>query len=159
MGEDHLRRTRYSSLADTGTETQSTVSASTGKENAELITPVQFSPLTDWVGGGGVRNDSAEILFQSFCAGGPCEQFRHNQGCPLFDVVHPASPLPTVAHTQCIVFGLAYSTKVEPRERHVIYGTRFHWLSVALCLTKVAHAAFPTDKTLSNGDVKSCQLP
>ena len=113
MGEDHLRRTRYSSFADTGTETESTVSASTSKENAELITPVQFSPLTDWVGGGGwvgggVRNDSAEILFQSFCAGGPCEQFRHNQGCQLFDVVHPASPLPTVARTQCTVFVLAY---------------------------------------------------
>ena len=28
-----------------------------------------------------------------FSAGGPCEQFRHEKGCPLFDVVHPAIPL------------------------------------------------------------------
>ena len=28
-----------------------------------------------------------------FSAGGPCEQFQH--GCPLFDVIHQASPLPT----------------------------------------------------------------
>ena len=34
-----------------------------------------------------------------FSAGGPCEQFWHGQGCPVFDVVHPAFPLPTsVAH-------------------------------------------------------------
>ena len=32
-----------------------------------------------------------------FSAGGPCEQFWHRQGCPLFDVVHPAIPLPTTA--------------------------------------------------------------
>ena len=25
-----------------------------------------------------------------FSAGGPCEQIWHGQGCPLFDVVHPA---------------------------------------------------------------------
>ena len=30
-----------------------------------------------------------------FSAGGPCEQFWHGQICPLFDVVHPAFPLPT----------------------------------------------------------------
>ena len=28
---------------------------------------------------------------------GPCEQFWHGQGCPLFDVVYPAFPLPTMA--------------------------------------------------------------
>ena len=27
----------------------------------------------------------------------PCDQFWHGQGCPLFDVVHPAFPLPTKA--------------------------------------------------------------
>ena len=32
-----------------------------------------------------------------FSAGGPCDQFWHRQGCPLFDVVHPAFPLPTAA--------------------------------------------------------------
>ena len=30
-----------------------------------------------------------------FSVGGPCEQFWHGQECPLFDVVHPACPLPT----------------------------------------------------------------
>ena len=29
--------------------------------------------------------------------GGPCEQFWQGQGCPLFDVVHPAFPLLTTA--------------------------------------------------------------
>ena len=32
-----------------------------------------------------------------FSAGGPCEQFWHGQGCPLFYVVHPTYPLPTKA--------------------------------------------------------------
>ena len=31
-----------------------------------------------------------------FSAGGPCEQFWHGQGCPLFHVVHPTFPLPTM---------------------------------------------------------------
>ena len=39
-----------------------------------------------------MRDDSAEILFQSFSAGGTCEQFWHGKGCPLLDVVHPAFP-------------------------------------------------------------------
>ena len=30
------------------------------------ISSVQFSPLTDWVVGGDMRDDSAEILFQTF---------------------------------------------------------------------------------------------
>ena len=32
-----------------------------------------------------------------FSAGGSCGQFWHGQGCPHFDVVHPAFPLPTAA--------------------------------------------------------------
>ena len=44
-----------------------------------------------------MREDLAEFLIQSFLQGGPCQQFRHGQGCPLFDVVHPAFPLPTTA--------------------------------------------------------------
>ena len=35
--------------------------------------------------------------FSVFSAGGPCEQFWHGQRCPLFDVVHPAFPLPIMA--------------------------------------------------------------
>ena len=32
-----------------------------------------------------------------FSVGGPCEQFWHLQRCALFDVVHPAFPMPTTA--------------------------------------------------------------
>ena len=42
-----------------------------------------------------MTDDSAEILFWSFSAGSPCEQFWHGQS--LFDVVHPAFSLPTMA--------------------------------------------------------------
>ena len=34
-----------------------------------------------------MKTDSAKILFQAFLH---CEQFRHGQGYPRFDVVHPA---------------------------------------------------------------------
>ena len=44
-----------------------------------------------------MTDDSAEVLFQSFLPGGLCEQFWLGQGCLLFDVVHPAFPLPTTA--------------------------------------------------------------
>ena len=44
-----------------------------------------------------MKDDSAEIPFQSFSAGAPFEQLWHGQGCPFFDVVHPAFPLPTAA--------------------------------------------------------------
>ena len=46
---------------------------------------------------GDMKDDSAEILFQSFSAGGPCEQFWHGQGCPHFDIVLPAFQLPITA--------------------------------------------------------------
>ena len=44
---------------------------------------------------GHVRDDSAEIPLPAFSAGGPCEQLWHGKECQLFDVVHPAFPLPT----------------------------------------------------------------
>ena len=34
-----------------------------------------------------------------FSAGSPCGQIWHGQGCPLFDVVHQALPLPTIMLT------------------------------------------------------------
>ena len=43
-----------------------------------------------------MRDDSTEVLFPVFSEGGLCEQFWHGQGCPLFDVVHPAFPLPSM---------------------------------------------------------------
>ena len=63
-----------------------------------LHVSVQLSPLTDWlVGEKSMTDDSAEILFRSFSAGGPFEQFWHGQERSLFDVVHSAFPLPTTA--------------------------------------------------------------
>ena len=57
---------------------------------------VQFSPLTDWVLGGHAGRFSKDPL-PVFSAGGPRRQFWHGQGCPLFDVVHPAFTLSTTA--------------------------------------------------------------
>ena len=64
------------------------------------LSSIQFSSVQclDRVGRrGDRRDDSAAILFQSFSAGGPCEQSWLGQGCPLFDVVHPAFSLPITA--------------------------------------------------------------
>ena len=45
---------------------------------------------------GDMGDDSANLLLV-LSAVGSCEQFWHGQGCPLFDVVHSAFPLPTTA--------------------------------------------------------------
>ena len=62
--------------------------------------PAQFSSVQslDWLGHqvehqGQFSRDSLPV----FSAGGSCEQFCHRQGCPLFDIVHPAFPLLTTA--------------------------------------------------------------
>ena len=60
------------------------------------VNSVQFGPLTYWVFRGHEGRFSRDSL-PVFSAGGPCEQFWHCQGCPLFDVVHPAFHLPTTA--------------------------------------------------------------
>ena len=65
-----------------------------------------------------MRDDSAEILLQSFSAGGPCAQFWHGHGCPLFDVVHPAfslltTVLPNLQGTLKDGFGEAEETKAK----------------------------------------------
>ena len=44
-----------------------------------------------------MRDDSAEILFQSFSAEGSGEHFLHGNGRLLFDVVLPTFRLPTTA--------------------------------------------------------------
>ena len=62
---------------------------------------IQFSsvqPLDRLGPCGGHWDDSAQILFHCFLsAGGHSDQFWHGQGCPLFDVVHSAFPLPPTA--------------------------------------------------------------
>ena len=44
-----------------------------------------------------MRDDSAELLFQSFLQEALMSSFWHGQRCQLFDVVPPAFPLPTTA--------------------------------------------------------------
>ena len=44
-----------------------------------------------------MRDDSAEILFQSFLQEALVGSSGLGLGCPLFDVVHPTFPLPTPA--------------------------------------------------------------
>ena len=45
---------------------------------------------------GDMTDDSADSP-PVISAGSHCEQVWHGQGCPLFDVVYPAFPLPTMA--------------------------------------------------------------
>ena len=61
-----------------------------------------FSPSNGLGGRKGTRDDSAEILSQSSLQKklGHREQFRHGQGRPLFDVMHPVFPLPTLLYTR-----------------------------------------------------------
>ena len=63
-----------------------------------LFQQVQFSSAP-WPTGSseGLRNDSAEILFQSLLQEATDEQFWHWHGCTLFDTVCLAFPLLTTA--------------------------------------------------------------
>ena len=68
-----------------------------------FLVHIQFSsvPCPAGSSGGHDRRFSRAPL-PAFSAGGLCEQFRHGQGCSLYDAVHPAFPLPTqyiVTHT------------------------------------------------------------
>ena len=49
------------------------------------------------MGEGGHEGQFNRDPFPLFSAGGYREQFWNEQGCPLFDVVHPAFPLPNTA--------------------------------------------------------------
>ena len=64
-----------------------------------MFTSVQSLDRLGRQGGGGGVHDGrfGRDPLPVFSAGGPCEQFRHGQGCSLFVVVHPAFPLPTTA--------------------------------------------------------------
>ena len=55
---------------------------------------VQFSSSGS---SGGHEGRFSEDSLAVFSVGGPCEQFRHGQGCPIFGFVHPAFILPTTA--------------------------------------------------------------
>ena len=54
-----------------------------------------LDPLGSQGGGGEREGQLSRDAHQLFSSGGPCEQSWHVQGCPLFDVVHLAFPLPT----------------------------------------------------------------
>ena len=62
------------------------------------LSSVQFSSVPSSVGSSEDMTDMNDEFIRDslpvFSAGGPCEQFWHGQGCPLFDVVHSAFPLP-----------------------------------------------------------------
>ena len=62
------------------------------------LSSVQFSSVPSSVGSSEDMTDMNDEFIRDslpvFSAGGPCEQFWHGQGCPLFDVVHPAICLP-----------------------------------------------------------------
>ena len=60
-------------------------------------------PWPTGLSGGDMRDNSAEILFQSFLQKAIVSGFWHGKGCPLSDIVHPAFPLLTMAlpNLQC----------------------------------------------------------
>ena len=59
---------------------------------------VHFSSVPWLIGSlGGHEGPFSRDPLPVLSAGGHCEQFWYGQGCPLFDVVHPAFSLPTTA--------------------------------------------------------------
>ena len=59
-----------------------------------------FQSLDWWLIESSVERDRkfSRNFLQACCtAGGHCGQFWHGQGCPIFDFVPPAFPLPTIA--------------------------------------------------------------
>ena len=82
---------------------------------------VQFSSVP-WPIGSSRGHDRwfSRDSFPVFSAGGHCEQFWHGEGCPLFDVVHTAFPLPTT---------------VSPTLQHALkdgFGKAVHTMQVSL---------------------------
>ena len=64
----------------------------TSDENTSNINHVKIK-----IGGGHDGRRFSRDPIQALFAGGSCEQFQRRQGCPCFDVVHPAFPLPSTA--------------------------------------------------------------
>ena len=66
----------------------------------------------------------------AFSAGGPCEQVWHGKRCPLFDVVHPAFPLPTMVSP---ILQVPWRRVTERLSWHVTCPNHasFHLLTVA----------------------------
>ena len=56
---------------------------------------LQFSSILGQIGSsGGHEGQFSTDPLPVFSAGGLCKQLWHGQGCPHFDIVHPAFPLP-----------------------------------------------------------------
>ena len=72
------------------------------KDRKKLVLFLSLSPRRDIVDAvrGEVEFSAVQSLSRDplpvFPARSPCEQFWPGQGCPLFGVVHPAFPLPTL---------------------------------------------------------------
>ena len=118
----------------------------------------------DQVGHQGVmRDDPAEILFQFLSAGSPCEQFWRGQICGLFDVVHPALPLLTMAlptlqsalkvvldrllwHAMCLnhaSFHLTFARRDSSRQTRKLTLFLLHTQSLVLCCKSKKEMQFP----------------
>ena len=66
-------------------------------ENAIFTRQLLYKWLCPTGSSGGHYGRPSRGAFPAFSAGGHCGQIWHGQGCPSFDVLHPASPLPTTA--------------------------------------------------------------
>ena len=91
---------------------------------------VHFSSVPWLIGSlGGHEGPFSRDSLPVLSAGGHCEQFWYGQGCPLFDVVHPAFPLLTMALT---TFQGALRISLERLLRHVTRLTHasFYFLTV-----------------------------
>ena len=87
----------------------------------------QFSSVPWPIGssGGNERRFSRDPL-PVFSERGPCEQIWHEQGCQLFDVVHPAFPLPTTASSP-----LQIAFKDGSGEAVMMRHARTMWVSIS----------------------------
>ena len=89
------------------------LSTTQGGRNCRLT---QFSSVFLLIGSsGGHHGRFSRDSLPVFSAGGPCEQFWHGQGCPLFDAVYPAFPLHThIPYTTAIFYDVEYDREECP---------------------------------------------
>ena len=83
--------------ADTGTSTRTTRVAGTVTIVPYKLTESSAQSLDRFGRQGGHDRRYSRDPLPVFSAKGHCEQFCHGQGCPVFDIVHPAFPQPTTA--------------------------------------------------------------
>ena len=112
---------------------------------------------------GKMRDDSTEILSQTFSAGGRCEQIWHGQECPLFDVVHPVFPLPFLVSSMLLkcwtlARGMSKVTSQCPRDTDAILQFEVHFRLIPEVSAKSPLSFFWTKAPSTRHD-RSCWLP